>query len=145
MIEGSNLYGEYHVTPTTTAIKEAMDLFPRYRDYQEARKHALKLAYWPSGGTPEGKVIDLDWEEITAMPDPKAYELRIDDTIGGMNNLRVIFYAFPKKIVLQGDVMPRIWTIGVMQKKTQRFSNRDLRIFSGRVKIIRQRHYIDYL
>jgi hypothetical protein len=65
--------------------------------------------------------------------------------IGGFNNLRLIFYAFEKDVIIDGDVMPRIWVISIMQKKTERFSNANLRIFSARVKIIRQRKYADYL
>jgi hypothetical protein len=126
-------------------MKEAADLFRSYGDYQEARKHALKLAFWPNERAENsGKVIDLDWDEIVAMSSPRAFELRIDDVIGGHNNLRIIFYAFEKKIILPGDVMPRLFTIGVLQKKTQRFSNNDLRAFRGRVTIIRRRYYSDY-
>lgn len=141
-----NLFGQFHVTPTPTAMKEAYALFPRYGDYQELRKQALKLAFWPNGSlSASGSVCDLNWEEIDGMKAPRACELRVDDTIGGMNNLRVIFYVFDKKLVLAGDVLPRLWTIGVMQKKTQRFSPNDLRTFAARVTIIRRRNYIDYL
>jgi hypothetical protein len=142
----SGLFGRFHVTPTSTAMKEAHDLFPRYGDYQEARKHALKLAFWPADvAEHSGKVIDLDWEEIIAMPSPRAYELRIDDVIGGHDNLRIIFYAFEKSIVLEGDTLPRLYTIGVMQKKTRRFSNNDLRTFRAKVTIIRRRFYSEHL
>jgi hypothetical protein len=142
----SDLFGHYHVTPTPTAMKEAHDLFRNYGDYQEARKHALKLAFWPQENAEHsGRVIDLDWDEIIAMKQPRANELRIDDEIGGHDNLRVIFYAFERTIVLPGDVLPRLFTIGVMQKKTQRFSNNDLRTFQARVAIIRRRYYSDYL
>jgi hypothetical protein len=141
------LFGDYHVTPTPTALKEAMDLFLRYGDYQELRRHALKLAFWPKSDAigAGGMVCDLDWEEIKGMVAPKACELRIDDAINGYNNLRVIFYVFEKTIVLDGDIKPRLWVIGVMQKKTQRFSNANLRIFSARVKILRLRKYADHL
>jgi hypothetical protein len=67
--------------------------------------------------------------------------LRIDDTIGGFNNLRIIFYVPKPAIVLPGDALPRIWTIGVLQKKTQRFSNYDLATFAARVKLLRLRWY----
>jgi hypothetical protein len=140
------LFGDYHVTPTPTALKEAQDLFPRYGDYQEVRKHALKLAFWPKGESGAGgMVVDMDWEEIKGMNGPKAYELRIDDQIGGFNNLRLIFYVFEKDIVLPKDTIPRLWVISILQKKTERFSKKHLRIFSGRVKIVRQRKYFDYL
>jgi hypothetical protein len=122
-------------------MKEAFDLFPHYGDYQEVRSHALKLAHWPGGETETGQVCDLDWEEITGMRAPKACELRIDDVIGGHNNLRVIFFVPKPAVVLPGDVLPRLWTIGVMQKKTQRFSNNDLATFAARVMLIRKRKY----
>ncbi|MFO0867481.1 MAG: hypothetical protein U0935_00915 [Pirellulales bacterium] len=86
----------------------------------------------------------MNWEEISGMKDPRACELRIDDEIGGFDNLRVIFYVFSHDLVLPGDVLPRLWTIGVMQKKTQRFSPNDLRTFAARVAIIRTRNYGNY-
>jgi hypothetical protein len=142
----TTLFGDYHVTPTPSAIKEAEGLFPRFGEYQEVRRHALKLAYWPKRrGETGGIVGDMDWEEIKGMSGPKACELRIDDNIGGYNNLRLIFYVFEKNIVLPGDVLPRLWVMSIMQKKVERFTNTMLRIFSGKVQIIRQRKYFDYL
>ncbi len=140
-----NLFGSFHVTPTFTAMKEAHDLFHKYGDYQELRRHALKLAFWPQGRPDAGQAGDLDWEEIKAMPAPRACELRIDDVIGGFNNLRVIFYVFHPVVVRPGEKLPRLWTIGVMQKKTQRFSANDLRTFKARVTVLRRREYSNYL
>lgn len=133
------LFGNYYVKPTFSAIRDAERLFPRYGDYQEARRHALKLAYWPGGVAESGQVMDLDWESIKGMPAPRANELRISDTIGGHNNLRIIFWV--ANTVLKGDSLPRIWTVAVLQKKTMKFSDFDLRTFSARVKILRQREY----
>lgn len=142
----SSLFGYYHVTPTATAMREAFNLFPKYGDYQEARMHALKLAFWPQKNAEHsGKVIDLDWDQIIGMQSPRAYELRIDDKIGGHDNLRLIFYAFESDVVLPDDTMPRIFTIGVMQKKTQRFSNNDLKTFKARVAIVRRRFYSEFI
>jgi hypothetical protein len=136
----SKLFGRYLVKPTSSAIRDAFDLFPRYGDYQEARRHALKLAWWPdSGDAKSGEVMDLDWEWIKGMKEPRVGELRISDVIGGHDNLRVIFYV--ARSTISDDPMPRIWTLSVMQKKTAAFSNRDLRIFSGRVKIVVARYY----
>src|SRR5688572_20717762 len=93
----------FHVTPTLAAMSEAQKLFHRYGDYQELRKHALKLAFWPSGNAPNGQACDLNWEEIIGMSSPKACELRIDDEIAGFDNLRVIFYVFDKEVIRDGD------------------------------------------
>ncbi len=73
------------------------------------------------------------------MPDPRAAELRIHETIGGCDNLRVIFYV--SKLVLPNDPLPRIWTLAVMQKKTNKFDKHDLKIFRGRLMILLKRHY----
>ena len=146
MPEPISLFGDYHVTPTHTALKEAQDLFPKYGDYQELRRHALKLAFWPKGPIGSGgMVIDLDWEVIKGMSDPKACELRITDKIGGFDNLRLVFYRFEKDVILTDDILPRLWVIGVMQKKLQRFSNAQLRIFSARVTVLRQRKYYEHI
>jgi hypothetical protein len=142
----ANLFGDWHVTPTPAGIREAMKLFPKYGDYQELRRHALKLAYWPSGTSGQsGQICDLDWDEICGMNAPKAYELRIDERIGGHDNLRVIFYTFERKLILPGDVLPRLWTVSVMQKKTRRFTPNDLKIFRAKVVVVRNRYYHDYI
>lgn len=141
----SKLFGEFHVTPISSALKDAESLLPKFKDYQELRRHPLKLAFWPTGKSISGKVEDLDWEELIGMEQPRANELRIDDEIGGQNNLRIIFYLFEKKIILPGDVLPRLWIVSVLQKKTQRFSKNDFDTFSSRIKIVRIRNYRDHL
>jgi hypothetical protein len=141
----TNLFGQFHVTPTFTAMKEAEKMFPKYGEYQEIRRQALKLAFWPAGDSQGGKICDLDWEEIVGMQAPKACELRIDDRIGGFDNLRVIFYVFRKDLILPDDVKPRLWTLSVIQKKTRRWSNNDLKMFRARVVILRRRTYGQYL
>jgi len=133
------LFGRYYVKPTASAIRDAQDLFPRYRHYQEARRHALKLAFWPGFDGGGGIVEDLHWSWIDGMGEPRAGELRIHETIGGHNNLRIIFYV--STIVLPQDTMPRIWTLAVMQKKRTRFDSHDLSTFRGRLTILLQRHY----
>lgn len=142
----SKLFGQFQVKPTNSAFSDARSLFPRVRDYQELRRQALKLAFWPSGETTvSGQVCDLDWDIISGMSHPKAYELRIDDEIGGFNNLRLIFYVFRKDLTLPGDLLPRLWILAAMQKKTQRFSVQNLKTFAARVTLIQQRWYREYL
>lgn len=135
----AGLFGRYYVTPTASAIRDAQDLFPKFGQYQEARRHALKLAFWPGGEGLGGTVEDLDWSWIDGMGSPRAAELRVHETIGGQNNLRIIFFA--AETILPGDSLPRIWTLAVMQKKTERFSPFDLKTFRGRLKILLQRVY----
>jgi hypothetical protein len=133
------LFGTYYVKPTFSAIRDAQDLFPKYRDYQEARRHALKLAFWPGFNGGGGVVQDLDWSWIDGMGEPRAAELRIHETIGGQDNLRIIFYV--SKVILPKDPMPRIWTLSILQKKTKQFEHDDLKTFKGRLKILLKRYY----
>lgn len=115
------LFGRYLVVPTPSAMRDAAGLFPKYGDYQEARRHALKLAWWPdSGDAAAGEVVDLDWEWIKGAGHRRTGELRISDWIGGHNNLRVIFYVSDRR--LPDDPMSRIWTIAVLQKKSMGFT-----------------------
>lgn len=134
------LTGHYHVIPTSAAIHEAEDLFPRFGDYQQARSHALKLRFWPVSDPNESdQVVDLDWEWIKSMPGAKVGELRIDDVIGGCNNLRLIFYV--SDLILPGDAMPKIWILSVLQKKSNSFTTHNLATFRGRLTILKKRVY----
>lgn len=137
---GKGLSGNYHVKPTPAAIRDAMDLFHRYGDYQEVRRHALKLRFWPSGQDKDRwQVVDLDWEWIRSMKGSKVGELRIDDVIAGHNNLRLIFFV--SDVILSGDPLPRIWVLAAMQKKSMDFTANDLRTFQARLAILKKRTY----
>lgn len=59
----------------------------------ELRRQTLKLRFWPDNHPEDerGQVVDLNWDWIRSMPSLRTGELRIDDTISGNNNLRVIF------------------------------------------------------
>jgi len=137
---GAGLTGVYHVKPTGAAIHEARDLFPRFGDYQLARCHALKLRFWPICYDDEsGQVVDLDWEWIKSMPGCKVGELRISDTIGGCDNLRLIFYV--SDAVLPSETMPNIWILSILQKKSNDFTANNISTFRGRLKILKKRVY----
>jgi len=73
------------------------------------------------------------------MGEPRAAELRIHETIGGHDNLRIIFHA--SKMALPTEPMPRIWVLSVLQKKTRRFDSYDLRTFHARLVILLKRYY----
>ncbi|WP_146568340.1 hypothetical protein [Posidoniimonas corsicana] len=136
---GESLFGSYYVKPWPSAIRDAAALFPRYGDYQEARRHALKLAYWPGeqvGST--NQAMDLDWEWIQALRGEGIAELRISGPIGGHRNLRIIFWVADKS--LSGDPMTRIWTLAVVAKKAQNWTSPELSAFRGRLTILKKRH-----
>lgn len=136
----AKLQGRYYVTPTGTAVHKAWKLFDKKAGpYYELRQHGLKLAHFPDGKT-DRLVVDLDWDWIDGTGDGHGIgELRIDDKIGGHENLRMIFYVADKK--LAGEPLPRIWVFSVFPKKTNRFTNNELRVFRAQKKIIVRRHY----
>ena len=70
------------------------------------------------------------------MPGKKVGELRIHDTIGGCDNLRIIFFC--------PDVpspLPTLWILAVLQKKRDDFTKNQLRVFSARRTLVLVRFY----
>src|SRR5215218_7132165 len=109
-----HLSGSFFVRATHAALGDVDGLFVRRSARMEVRRQALKLRYWPAFSTtePSGRVVDLDWSWIRALSNLKVGELRIDDTIGGMDNLRVIFFVGPAS---EKFPMTCIWILSVFQ------------------------------
>jgi len=125
---GSGLTGTYLVKRTRAAKAAAHRLFPRIADYMELRAHALKLRYWPDKNPTDeaDRLLDLDWGWIKSLKGANVGELRIDDAIGGIENLRVIFFVGEKTATSK---RPIIWILHVLQKKRQDFASQDLDLF----------------
>ena len=136
------LKGGYYVFPIGSALRRAIKLFDRKaRPYFVLKRHVLKLRFFPSGidERNDGDLADLNWDWIKGLGDINVGELRIDDEIGGHDNLRVIFYVADKTI--DGEPLPRIWILTVIQKKEQRFSPGALKTFKAHRGIIFDRYY----
>lgn len=133
-----NLTGRFHIRVLRPALQDAHRLMPRMKDRAILRRHALKLRYWPNPHpeSESGLVLDLDWEWIKALPRKKVGELRVQDTLGGNDNLRVIFFN-PEK----SKPLPALWVIAVLQKKRDDFTRAQLRNFANRRKIVLSRFY----
>ncbi len=86
------LTGRYFVRVIRPAFHDARHWLPSMRDRAELRRQALKLRFWGQDGAidTDGLVVDLNWSWIKALRSFDIGELRIDDVIGGHNNLRVI-------------------------------------------------------
>jgi len=113
-------------------------MFPKQRDNQLLRRHVLKLSHWPSGHDGEAGA-DLDWDWIRSLEGKRVGELRIDETIGGLNNIRVIF--FKANIPLPDENMNRIWILTVFQKKSWGFGDPEIAAFAAARTLIVQRYY----
>ncbi len=132
------LAGHWRVRIFRPAFKEIESLCNCVGDMMEIRRQALKLKWWPSGEADNGQVVDLNWEYLKTLPGEHIGELRIDDEIGGNNNLRVIFYAGDENVC---EPLPMIWILSVIQKKRQDFSTAQIKIFRARKNLIIERFY----
>lgn len=135
-----SLTGGYRVRAIRPALKEATRLCSRARDFFELRAQALKLRFWPQHlhEFPNGHVLDLDWEWIQALRGLQVGELRVDDTIGGLSNIRVIFFVGPHDVKAP---LPMIWILAILQKKRQEFTTDNIEIFRARRTLVRERFY----
>ena len=135
----SNLTGSYLVRVGRWAFQDARKWLPRTRDRAELRRHALKLRFWPSGASDDegGQVMDLDWSWIKALAGKRIGELRVNDVIGGCDNLRIIFFD-PK---LPTAPLPTLWVLSVFQKKRDDFTPAQIKNFQARSRLVLERFY----
>ena len=95
---------------------------------------------WPTQATTDsaGQLVDLDWSYIQTLSHLKIGELRVHGTIGGCDNLRIIFFIGPSS-----DLFPKtcIWVLAVFQKKRDDFTPAQIRNFQARRKIVLIRFY----
>lgn len=133
------LTGSRLVRALRPAFHDAKKWLPRTRDRAELRRHALKLRFWPSRAptTDSGEVLDINWSWIKSLPGKRVGELRIEDVIGGCDNLRVIFFD-PD---IPSEPLPMIWVLAVMQKKRDDFTRHQLHVFDLRRVMVLERFY----
>lgn len=139
-MHGEHLTGNYRVRAIRPAFSDVARLCCRTTDKLEIRRHALKLRLWPAQHPTDraGRVLDLDWSWVRALENKKVGELRVEDEIGGNDNLRIIFFVGPPEV---RKPLPLIWILRVLQKKRDDFSTHDLSIFKARRAIVLQRFY----
>ncbi len=133
-----NLTGTHWVRAGRWALQDAHKWLPKKKDFAALRRHALKLRFWPNHHpeNDDGQLLDLNWSWIRALPGKRIGELRIDDTIGGCDNLRVIFFV-PR----EETEPPMLWVLAAFQKKRDDFSKAQIQTFKGRRELILERFY----
>ena len=103
----------------------------------KARTQAAVLA----GKTPaetSGIVCDIDWSWIVALKGLNVGELRVSDTIGGHDNVRIVFLRGNPEIRVP---LPIIWVIAVLQKKANDWTKAQLTTFKARRTLVVHRFY----
>lgn len=133
-----HLTGNFHVRALRSAFQDARHWLPRTSDRMELRRHALKLRFWPEKHPVDaaGVLQDLDWCWIAALRGQHVGELRINDTIGGHKNLRVIFFDPQVR-----EPLPILWLISVFQKKRNDFTSAQISGFELRRDLVLARFY----
>ncbi len=84
-----------------------------------------------------GTLLDLDWEWIKALPGLRIGELRIKDSMGGHDNIRIIFFD-PQR---PSKPKPMLWVLAVFQKKRADFTTAQLQTFRLRRTLVLERFY----
>jgi hypothetical protein len=106
----------------------------------EVRRNALKLRHW--GKREAEGVMDMTYESIKSMPGLGVYELRIDDEIGGLRNIRVIFFEPPDAWKPnRGYPKPVLWVLEALPKKRQAWTANDIDRFSAKRGIVKERFF----
>ena len=137
---GENLTGSFRVRVIRPALHKCFKMFPKCRDQMEVRANALKLRFWPDREIADdsGQLIDLNWSWIQSLKGLNIGELRIDDKIGGAENLRLIFFVGDKEV---REPLPMIWVLDIMAKKKDDFTKNEISIFKARKTLVEERFY----
>jgi len=115
--------GTHYVRVIRPAFQQVQRLMPKMRDRAELRRQSLKLRFWNDLDAVDesGNVVDMNWTWIKSYRDKQLAELRIDDEIAGLRNLRVLFWVAQTKTVVEwapeGPPVSMIWILGVVDKK----------------------------
>jgi hypothetical protein len=136
MVTGNRLVRLLH-----PAHKDCQRLLKRdNRNRKIIRRHAMKLRYWPEMHPTDesGLLLDLDWSWVQACKGLRIGELRINESLAGFDNWRVIFFEGPKP---EGDEMHRLWILQFMKKKGNDFTDADIKTFKLRRLMVIERYY----
>jgi len=130
--------GSHRVRALREAFQDAHHWLPKARPRGQLRRHSLKLRFWPDRHPEDdnGVIVDLNWSWIKALAGKKVGELRIDDIIGGRDNLRVIFFD-PQR----SSSVSVIWILAILQKKRDDFTHAQISNFKLRRQIVLERFY----
>jgi hypothetical protein len=139
------LAGVNFVRASRHGLQLARRLWPVTGDRFEIRRHALKLRFWDERHLHHpGMLMDLTYESIKGLSGLGIYELRIDDTIGGLSNIRIVFFDPPSdwRPVL-AEARPRriVWILEAMPKRRDAWTAHDLQRFRAARLLLQKRCY----
>jgi hypothetical protein len=137
--------GTHFVRVLRSGLQKARHLWPKIGDRMEVRRQALKLRFWGDRHDEEEEfcLIDMSYEKVKGVRgDKNIYELRLQDKIGGVENIRIIFFVPPDDWVPQDEMpLPVIWLLEPVAKKREGWTANDLSRFAACRAIIKERFY----
>jgi hypothetical protein len=89
-------------------------------------------------------LMDLNYESIKALAGLGIYEMRIDDTIGGLANIRIVFFDPPRDwqpVVAEARPRRIVWVLEVIPKRRDDWTAHDLRRFRASRLLLQKRCY----
>lgn len=90
------LVGTNFVRATRHALRLAHRYWPVPGDWFEIRSQALKLRFWDERHLHgPGLLFDLTYESMKSLSGQGVYELRVDNRVGGLTNIRIVFFDPP--------------------------------------------------
>lgn len=137
------LTGSNFIRFTRHGLHVARSIWKVTGDRFEIRKQSLKLRFWDERHLHQpGLLIDLSYESIKALSGSGIYEARIDDPIGGQENIRIVFFDPPKEWVpLELKPMRIVWILEVIPKRRNEWTKFDLKRFKASRLMLAQRCY----
>jgi hypothetical protein len=140
-----SLTGVNFVRITRHGLKAILGYWSGTGDRFEIRRQALKLRFWDERHLhPTGTLFDHTYESIKSLPGLGVYEIRLDDSIGGQSNIRVVFFDPPRAwIPLAEEARPLriVWVLEVLPKRRNDWAANDITRFRAARLLIRKRFY----
>lgn len=92
--------------------------------------------------SPPGFLIDCTYEGIKGITNVKVYEMRLDGTIGGQSNIRVVFLDPPQEwvpLTRFRSALRNVWLLEIIPKRRDNWTTNDLNRFRGTSLIVQQK------
>jgi hypothetical protein len=140
-----SITGVNFVRASRHGLQVARKLWPVTGDRFEIRRQAPKLRFWDERHLHHpGTLGDLTYESIKSLHGLGIYELRLDDTIGGLSNIRVVFFDPPKNwqpVVKEARPLRIVWVLEAMPKRRNEWTTCDIDRFRASRLLIQRRCY----
>jgi hypothetical protein len=139
------LVGPNFVRFTRHGLQSIRAYWAHTGDKFEVRRQALKLRFWDERHLHiPGMLFDHSFESIKALAGKGIYELRVDDEIGGQENIRIVFFDPPKAwrpAKTEARPMRIVWVLEALPKRRNDWTDNEISRFRASRLLIQKRCY----